>query len=47
MNELKKARKDLYVLIERGTTDKVLEASQHLDKLILKKLHHRKVNNKK
>ncbi|HAA25675.1 MAG TPA: hypothetical protein DCE11_06100 [Ruminiclostridium sp.] len=38
MKELEKARRNLYVLIETGTSEQIIEASRHVDKLILKEL---------
>lgn len=39
MPELKKARKELYEVIESGSREKIMEASQELDKIILRHMY--------
>ena len=38
MSELKKARKELYEVIESGSREQIMEVSQDLDKIILQPL---------
>ncbi len=45
MNELEKARRNLYILMESGDLKGILEASKYLDKLILQQTH--KLKNRK
>jgi len=39
MSELKKARKELYDVIETGTWEQIMKISQELDKIILRHMH--------
>lgn len=46
MTELKKARRNLYEVIETGKTEDILEASREMDKQVLR-LMHRQIKQKK
>ncbi|NLM11455.1 MAG: Spo0E family sporulation regulatory protein-aspartic acid phosphatase [Clostridiaceae bacterium] len=39
MSELKKARKELYEVIESGSREQIMEVSQDLDKIILRHMY--------
>lgn len=39
MPELKKARKVLYEVMETGSREQIVEASQEVDKLVLRLMH--------
>lgn len=42
MPDLKKARRDLHEVIESGSRNEIMEASQEVDKLILRDMSKRK-----